>query len=274
MMIDTGNATLDQRPKAVDGVGVNIAANVNLGGMVDLLMLKPIHFERSVSAHVVSNNRCVGTDMLFDRGNENGVIGIEDGHSDHVPLPFDHAKNGGFTGCATTAKFGSFVSVHVLSLATYVGFIGFNFAGKHIRVFTKQTANLLEHSPSCFVGNAGTSLKCLSRIARASGGHFKDCLKPSLERCGGLVEDRVSQWRDLVSANVTSVDGPLVQLGVGCNLFADGALNTIWVKVILKPLKASIAIWKHLSEVFFGELSLLGFHFLTPQHLYYSTRIA
>jgi hypothetical protein len=79
------------------------------------------------------------------------------------------------------------------------------------------------------------------------------------------MEDSTGKWRNLMSANITGVNRSLVQLGIICNLFANWAVNAIWVKMVFEPLKAGIVVWKNSVKVLFGESGLLSiFHGLYP----------
>src|SRR5207245_10600896 len=74
-MVDAPNPALDQRPEALDGLGVNIPVHVHLGGMLNAAMTVPLRSQRRVSGSLICEDVRSGKDVGVDMG-ERGCLAL------------------------------------------------------------------------------------------------------------------------------------------------------------------------------------------------------
>jgi hypothetical protein len=97
-MIDTINTTLYQRPKPLNGVGMDIAFDINLFRMVNDLMVKTFFGQRVVGTHFIGINRGRPQNPILNLGNKCVPIGAWDNSSGNPTMTLYDAKHGGFIG--------------------------------------------------------------------------------------------------------------------------------------------------------------------------------
>lgn len=267
-MIDTRYATLDQTPEVLDIVGVCSPTNIDLGTVHNPLMViaKPCYVV--VAQKFIGVKNCIRGYIPPNERDKGGTLDIRDDRSHDLPLPLNYAYDGSFAFCSP--------STLPTPDPADVGFVSLNFTREDRRVFVKESSDLIEHTPSCLVGNACFPLKFLGGMSRPSGSHPEHCLKPSRERSSGLVEDGVGSRVDLMPAVIALVARSFSKLVVLCNLVANRAVDAVWVAVALKPLKAGIIIRELPLKVLGGVFRRLvfgsSFHFIPPIHVLYHNK--
>jgi len=130
-------------------------------------------------------------------------------------------------------------------------------------LFVEQCADLLEHAPSRFVGNASLALDLLYGDPAARRGHEVDGMEPSLERRAGLVEDRSGGRVDVMAALIARVRPAAHRAVMLGHALAKLAKDAIWVQIISEPFEARSVVREHIFEVFVRKplhLRLLRFH--------------
>ena len=98
----------------------------------------------------------------------------------------------------------------VLADAADVSFVYLNRWSLQLQIaLREQRANLLEHAPRGFVGDASLALNLLCGDSATSRTHEIHRVEPSLERSSGLLEDGPSERVDMIAAMVAGVCGAI-----------------------------------------------------------------
>ena len=152
----------------------------------------------------------------------------------------------------------------------YVCLVYFNVSVHRLSFLIHEATYLLEHSPSCLVGNSKLTLKLFSRDTTSGARHQKYGMKPVAERSSRLVKYRASRRGYRVTTELTDVifsSRPMVELRY---LLALRAVNAVRVSALEYAFKASIIGRILLIEVF--NRILISFHF-SPLTNKYSTKV-
>lgn len=251
-MINATHAILDQAPEAFHGVRMDVANHVDLGSVVDSLMVVshirhvldtvvaiefigkhgalrknvfPNHAKQSGTFHIVRNQSLDATFALYN--SHDGSFNSISGHrSARTAFPFaSHVR---------------FIHLHVLAAST-----------KWRSFLVRQHgSNLLEHAPCGLVGNASLPLNLLRGDTASGLGHEVDRIKPSRERSGRLVKDRVGSRVNVMAAMIARVRRSAHNTMVLGHRFARFAIDTVWVEAITKPFKAGRVIRELALEIF------------------------
>src|SRR4030042_2171513 len=156
MMIDTRNTTLNQRPKALDVINMDISIYIYLCSMIDALVVKSNSVKSVIARKFISVKNCILGNILCYKRNESRTFNILCYFRNHFAMPLNNSNHRGFIISTTPT--------YTMSLTTYIGFVGFNFTSKKRLSFIHHRPDLLEHTPCCFIGYASSSLKCFSRV--------------------------------------------------------------------------------------------------------------
>lgn len=196
---------------------------------------------RIVRVQFVGIDRRARQYSRFNERNERSGLGVLYDLSRDFALPLQNACDNGFTARATACNPSrSNMLVHVLSLAAKIAFVSLDFAAKRIVIFLQHRTDLFEHAPRGFIGHACFALKLLCGDTAASRGHEIDRVEPSFQRRRGLVIDRVRSWVYVVPAVLAGIGlarGYFVMLRY---FVARLAKDTIGIKIVFQPFKASI----------------------------------
>jgi len=152
--------------------------------------------------------------------------------------------------------------VHVLSFAAKETLIRFDAARKWIVIFLQHLSDLLEHAPCGLVGHARFAFKLFRGDTAASRGHEIDRVKPSLKRCAGLVIDRVRSRMNVMPTELARIGFTRYYFVMLRDRVARLAKDTIGIKVVLQPFKASIVsreIVLEILECVTGHFRAFGF---------------
>ncbi len=253
-MIDTRDATLDQRPKPFDAVGVDFATDILFVMVANPEMLVADSGHVVVGRELVSKQHGFPIDIASHERDKGVPFHIGDNCGDDLALPLGGTENLCFALSATPTL--------AVPHTADIGLVNFNLAREWLVVFVEEGADLLEHSPSRLVGHAQFPFKLLGGNAATGGRHDIDSLKPSPERSRRLVEYRAGKRGHLMPAVVAFVNWSLGKFVMLRYLIADWAFNPVRVAVVLYPLKAGIGVRECLVKVFSRKL----FHFFHPSH--------
>jgi len=265
-MIDSRDATLGQRPEALDSVGVGILIDIDLSTMLNSLVPVSSIGNPIVAVELIGIDDGSPSHVTLDEGHDGGAFDIGDNRCGDMPLPLDYADDGGFA-------LGSPSSL-APSDSAEVGLIDFNLTVKRDSIFAEQCPDLPEHSPSSLVSDSSYPLKLFGRMPRAGSGHPEHGIEPGRERSSRLVEDGVGSRINLVSAIIALVARSALNPVVLCHLVANWAMQSVWPSVILQPLKNRIIVREvtlELTETVLLELYRHSFgHFsIPPIHVLY-----
>ena len=246
------DSVLDQRPKPFDGLRMNVASNIDFLAVPDAAMVVVVwgSGQSIVSRIVIRKNEIRWQDMLFNQAMQSVLLDIGSYECANAALALDnsdHWRLSFLVRCASSALHSLLTAkIHFVNLYGLLAATEF----RSVLGFVQHGANLLEHPPCGFVGNARFPLNLFRGYAATGLRHEVDGIKPSGERSRRLVEDRASGRVNVMAAMVARVGRTAhnaMVLGYG---FALLAIDAIRVEAIAKPFKASCVIRELALEVF------------------------
>lgn len=258
-MIDTINTTLNCAPKRLNSIDVSDTRDILLSSVLNNLVGVTKLLNLTVAAKLISENYgfILFSNVAFNHWQKSIGFNIRNYVDNSLAVALNHAHSNGLTRCTTT----TFASL----ATTDVSLIYFNLTRQWVNVFRHEHTDMLEDSPSCFVGDSKLSLKLLSGDSSLSRGHQEDSMKPRTERGIRLVEDSSRSRRYCMTAKLTAVNLAFFYAIVRSNLLTLITVNSIKPTLILEKLKASIFRRELFVEIFYG----IGLHvFSRPLYLY------
>ena len=120
----------------------------------------------------------------------------------------------------------------------------------NLEFFREERANLFEHAPCGFVGDASFALDLLGGNPTTRGAHQVHRVEPCTQRCGGLFHDRSGQRVNVPAASFASV-GRAVSDAVMLLLCLAGfaVSDTVRPALLFQVFQASIIVRKLAVEV-------------------------
>ena len=97
-MVNTTNPAFQKTPKPFDGIGVDIAADVNLGGVVDSTVGVPCPGEAVVTPEFVRGDNRQRRHLVSDDRHEGPCFDIGCDTGDDLTSAFDYAEDSYFMG--------------------------------------------------------------------------------------------------------------------------------------------------------------------------------
>jgi hypothetical protein len=256
VVVHAADSPLNQTPKTLDAIGMDVAANIDSRAVFDAAM-----YEAFPLAHGVVRGEFIGIDSAawgdvladktdkFLRGHVANNLG--DGHSPAL----DDANNGSLFLVAAHGA-----SNPILADSAHISFVNLDRWPLQLQIALRQeTADLLEDAPCGFVGDASLALNLLSRDAATSGTHEVHRIKPSFERGAGLLKDGTRERIDVIAAMVASVGSTIAHAVVlAVNLALRAAGDAIGPALLFDVLKACRIIRKLGIEVPHAVAKLFG----------------
>lgn len=140
------------------------------------------------------------------------------------------------------------------ALAAEICFVHFDFAvppTKRPRPFGVQHgANLLEHAPCGFIGDASLAFDLLCGNSTARRCHQENGVEPRSQRRGRFVKDRVSSWVNMMAAVVAGVGRTAFDAVMLRNRFAVLTVDALGVEAVLEPFEAGGIVGELLVKMF------------------------
>ena len=200
-MVHATDPTLNQRPEALNGVGMNVPDDVDLAAVVDAPVVVTTNpRNRVVGSKLIGVDGASRKDVLLNDATQGSGGCVGDGFGDYAPLTFDNSQDRSFL---LVSPHGS--SDSALSPSTEESFIDFNRSVEVVIIFLKKLTDFVAHSPSCFVGNASFSLNLFGRNTTPSRGHHENSVEPKSQRSSRFVKDGPSCGVNMISAGVTRI---------------------------------------------------------------------
>jgi hypothetical protein len=188
------HTAFEDRPEALNRVGVDRADHILTGSVIDNRVLREALVETLVADPLIGDEKA---DLLRDAfANKAGEsvgpnIGEHAGH--HIPLAADGASDGGFAraSAAGSVTAAALVDVPVLGKTSDESFIDFDNASELLEIATSQCrTDTVTHIPSGVVGaEAHHPLNLQRANALLAGQHHMDDAKPVAERLIRVLED-------------------------------------------------------------------------------------
>jgi hypothetical protein len=257
LMKGADHATLDQRPEALDRVGMDRADNT-LSDVFPFTVIDGFVREAIAQAPVAekiigAKQADLGRDGLIDEALKRAGGHVADNASNHVSLALDRADNGGLLGIATTSDAGFLVPVPIFVAATNVGFVNLDNAAKLFEVFDERASDLVAHQPSGFVGaEAHGSLHLKGRNAFLAGQHHVDNAIPVAERLVGVLKNRSRNVRETIASlwrTLVALPSPAIRELMRVGRAAARAVNPVRPAASYQVGRASLFIREHGLEL-------------------------
>ena len=244
-MIDATNSGFHERPEAFNCVRVNLADHVDALAMIDSLMLVSASVKPVVGAEGIGKHSGLREHMFFDESTQGVGFNIGCDEGPNLPFTLDHTDYRSFLGSASACSFGT---------APVIRFVHFDLATESANrpalFVTKHGADLFEHAPRRFIGDASLALNLRCGDAATGSGHEVDRIEPSRQRSWRLVKDRVSGRMHMIAAMLTAVRRAAGHAVMLCDLLAFLAKDAVRIETVLEPFEAGGIV---------GELCLEGF---------------
>ena len=244
-MIDATDPALYEAPESFNGVRMNVSGHINFLAVVDSLVRVAASANAVVGAEVIGEYHRSWEHVFFDESSQRVGFYVSGDESSNLSLALNHANDGSLIGSASAPPFAP---------ASVVRLVHLHFAAKSANrptlLIGQHGANLLEHAPRRFVGDASLALDLFRRNSATGSRHEVHCIEPRCKRSGRLVKDRASGRMDMVSAMVAAVGRAAHNAVVLRNALAVLAKDAFGIEMILEPFEAGGVI---------GELLLEGF---------------
>jgi hypothetical protein len=253
-MIDPCDATLNQTPKSLNAVSVDIPSSVDLIVVQDSLVLVSDSSHVVIRGEFVSIEGGVPINHAVHKGDKSFALNILNDTGYNFTIPLCGPNDLTLTLSSPTALARSFTPD--------IGFVYLDLSGKRFAIIIKESSNLMKHAPCCLVSNACFPLYLLGGDTASGGSHAIHDLKPSLKWCRGLVEYSVGGRVDLSATIVALIARAVPNLMVLRYLLALCTMNTFRPSLVLDVFKASIIGRELLLKVFCSVF----LHRLTPLH--------
>lgn len=230
VVVDTADPALYETPKAFDGVGVNVAHNVDLCAVIDAPMrvFVPMKTEIIIDHMVVSEDHAFGQDVLFDDAHYRISLGVQRGIGANPTLALYDSDHRSFVVLAALAA-----PVLVLPFTADVHFINFDagaaLAAERVFVVVQHGSNLLKHAPRRLIRHASFALNLFRGNSTPRLCHEIDRVEPSRQGSRRFVKDGVGGWMNMVTAMIARVGRTTGDTVMLRDLFAVLAVDAIGV---------------------------------------------
>src|SRR5882672_1959610 len=258
-MIDAAKTILNEAPEAFDCVRMNLANNVDFRAVIDAVMtvLVSVPSKIVIYAIVVGEHRALRKNSFLDDRHNRVLLGIQRGVGANSALAFDYSNY----RCLGIGIEGSRASRMAALPSANVGLVNLDrlpalTAERGCVLIIQHRANLFEHAPRGFVGDASLPLNLLCRNSAARRSHQVDRVEPNCQGRGRLVEDCVGGRVNVMTAMIARVRRTAHYAMMLGNRLAGIAEDTVRVEVVFQPLKAGRII----RELFLETLECVRKH--------------
>ncbi len=258
-VIASHDATLEDRPKTFNRIGVDCSDNMLSGFVINNTVIV-------VVAKTIVRGIGVGAEQTYSVGDcfadkflDCRLIRSENDASDDIALALDRADNWRFEGIvAAPASAAALIPVAVFVFATDICFVHFNDATELLDIFNKGGADLVAHEPCGFVGTEAHvthDLQCANALL--AGQHQMHDLEPIAERLVGVLEDCPGDMGEAIGSlrgAVVALPMPRIALQFRGVCAATGAFDTLGPATPDEIGAASLFVGEHALEICDGEL--------------------
>ena len=253
-VVGSVHAALGVAPERLNSVRVGRTIHVDLGGVVDPLMLVASLGQRVVAGHLVAEDSAGWKHVSVNEREQSLGLDIGNHFGNNLAFALHNASNDGLSTGAASALVGTFAFVAVLVMATHVSLVHFNVTREQVDFFIHQMTDQSEHSPSRLVGDSNLALELFGRDASPGVSHDEYGVEPILQRSAGLVHDGVGGRGYLVSTVIALVSLAATYQMELARMLAFGAVDVLWPTLMAKPIQTRLVIRKHLVELLDSEL--------------------
>lgn len=199
--IGAAQSALEQAPEVLQPIGMDLAANVGLGVVDELVDV--FGLESEVSGGFIGEDMGSRFDGCFDVADQSMAagVGVTENHGFDFAIAFQHALDANFATLAATvtAEHPRLASgVHVPRLAADVGFVNFHFAGELAAlVVLHRQPDALKHEPSGLLSDSKSAMDLVRTDSVFAVGNHPHGGKPLVQTNGGILENSPNLDREL-----------------------------------------------------------------------------
>lgn len=256
------HATLEDRPEAFDGVGMNGSHHIiTLRVINDFVRILPLQFV--VALPLIRDEQADAIRYRFiDELRQRPCINAIDHASHHIPLALNGPGHNRLAGSTSPAEVSAsaFALVLILRLPAHIGFINFDNATQFRRVSGRQGhSDTVAHIPSGFIGTeAHIAPNLQGAHAFLTGQHEMGDLEPVHQRLIRVLKNRSRDVREAIrryrSALIT-LPMPRISFQFGRILSATTrALDAFWPSLTDQIRAACLFVWECCTELFDRQL--------------------
>ena len=256
-------ATLENRPKAFNGLSVNCADNILTARMINSRVWI-VHVELIVARILIGAKQADPMRHGFaDERGESIRTHVRDNARDHITLAADHPNDRRFAGAnaSSSAAAAALVPMPVFGQAANKSFIDFDNAAELVDVLHESGSDLVAHEPSGFIGteaHIAHDLQCAHPLL--AGEHQVDDAIPIAKRLIGVLENGIDQDREAVPRRTArgalrALPMPIARGQViYSRIAATRAAYAVWPAASLQVHLAGVFVRKHRLKFRGGKL--------------------
>src|ERR1700730_2825899 len=267
-VVHAADSTLYKTPKSLNRLSVDVARDVDSRAVVNPAMSVSLRFQSIVGDKLIGVHSAGRKNVFLRKTVQGRLLRVWRYASHHAPdatvfAAFDHSHNCNLVAVARRPSAPSLPK----PLSAVVHLIHLHRRSLQLHsIFGEQGADLPEHAPCSFVGDASLSLNLLRGDSAASRTHEVHCVEPSLERGSCLFKDAPGERVDVIPAMVARVGSTAshaVMLALDAALLAVG--NAVRPALLFDVLKAGVIVRKLNVEIRYGVAqmfrnALFGLH--------------
>jgi hypothetical protein len=254
------NATLEDRPEALNRVGVNCADNIFVRGVIDDFVLRENLIEMLVADPMIGNQEAdLVRDGLAHEFGERLGADVFNHARDDVSLAADCASDDRLTRSGTARTVTAAPVVSVPRFAADESFVNLDNAAKLFKIAVRKCgSDPVAHVPSgCVTAEAHDPVNLTRAHSLLAGQHQMSDAKPVAERLIRVLENGPDQDREPIT-----VRGALLALPMPLTRFEviDLGIAAAWAMHAIRPaagfqiIFAGIFVGKHRLELGDGQL--------------------
>ncbi len=247
-MINAADTPFHQGPKSLNRVGVDVAHDIHLRGMIDSVMRITMMLQFVVSRKIIGKDRALWQHVFFDHADQGLFVDVQSSLGNDAALasfPLYDSDNWGFLFIASSGP-----SSVAFPPSAEIGFVHFYAVALQLQILREQSPDLPKHPPRRLVRDACFPLDLFRGDSAPCRSHQIHGIEPQPKRSAGLLEDRPGHWRDHASAIVASVGRATrnaVMLPLLTALLA--MRHAAREPLFFQELKASVIVWELVIKV-------------------------
>src|SRR5579863_3504026 len=201
LMERADHAALNQRPEALNRVGVNCADNVFTLGVVDSDVLREVFIQVLVADPLIRNQQTdlVRNGFLYKAFQCDSADILDNAGDDIAPAP-NCASDDGFAGTHAARSIAAATIMPVFGFSAHESLVNFNDPTKLVHVlFDQCSSDLVAHEPSRLVRAEAEKTIDLQRAhSLFARQHQVNDPEPVFERLIGVLKDRAGDVREAI----------------------------------------------------------------------------
>lgn len=201
LKVDTNETSFQERPKTLNGVGVNIPVSILPLVVIYALVLSEMLVHTVVGNPFVGHDSRISVDMGFHHTLECASIDpINGGSNDNLVIAVKHTQHSGLVN-PTSPEMHSLAQMLIPVFAANESFIDLDNTIQRLVVpVCKDVSNSVKHEPSSFLSDTNVSTQLHGRDALLVGRDQVESKEPLLQWEGRVLEDRTNANRERLTA--------------------------------------------------------------------------